>query len=174
MLTYTASFDKKSLTCTLYTEYRFINSDLPEGIAPMLYIDYTLAIQIVQFLVIIFIGKKMILDPVMGTVNTRDSKIEGMKQEAEGLKAKVEQYKADYSEKMAQMRSELADYHKTIKDDASKEAAAKVAAVKADVDAKILAARTEIQAEAAKAKTEMDAIVKEISDLIADRIMLSA
>lgn len=140
----------------------------------MLYIDYTLAIQIVQFLVIIFIAKKMILDPVMGTVNTRDSKIEGMKSEAEALKAKVEQYKADYTEKMVQMRAELADYHKKIKDEASKEAYAQVAAVKADIDAKILAARTEIHAESAKAKTEMDAMVKEISDLIADRIMLSA
>ncbi|MGE4267499.1 MAG: hypothetical protein AB7F25_08690 [Deferribacterales bacterium] len=140
----------------------------------MLYIDYTLAIQIVQFLVIIFIGKKMILDPVMGTVNSRDSKIEGMKQEAESLKAKVEQYKVDYTEKMAQMRVELTDHHKKLKDDASKEAAAKVAAVKADVDAKILSARAEIQAESAKAKAEMDSMVKEISDLIADRIMLSA
>ena len=140
----------------------------------MLYIDYTLAIQIVQFLVIIFIGKKMILDPVMGTVNSRDSKIEGMKKEAEDLKAKVEQYKADYTEKMTQMRVELSDYHKKIKEDASKEAAAKVAAVKADVDAKILSARSEIHAEAAKAKSEMDSMVKEISDLIADRIMLSA
>lgn len=173
-MTYTASFDKKSLTCTLYTEYRFINSDLPEGIASMLYIDYTLAIQIVQFLVIIFIGKKMILDPVMGTVNSRDSKIEGMKKEAEDLKAKVEQYKADYSEKMAQMRVELADYHKKIKDDATRGASETVAVVKADIDAKILAARSEIHAESAKAKAEMDSMVKEISDLIADRIMLSA
>ncbi|MCD8552772.1 ATP synthase F0 subunit B [Seleniivibrio sp.] len=140
----------------------------------MLYIDYTLAIQIVQFLVIIFIGKKMILDPVMGTVNSRDSKIEGMKQEAEGLKAKVEQYKADYTEKMVQMRAELADHHKKLKDAASKEAAEKIAAVKADVDAKILSARTEIQSESAKAKAEMDSMIKEISDLIADRIMLSA
>lgn len=86
----------------------------------MLYVDYTVLIQIVQFLVIIFIGKKMILDPVLKTVEGRDSKIDGMKEEAENLKAKVEQYKADYTEKMAEMRLELAEYHRTIKEEAQK------------------------------------------------------
>ena len=140
----------------------------------MLYIDYTLAIQIVQFLIIIFIGKKMIMDPVLGTMNARDSKIDGMKQDAENLKAKVEQYKADYTAKMAGMRAELAEHHKNLKDEATKEATAMVASVKADLDAKVASAKAEIQAESEKAKVEMDAMVREISDIIVDRIMLSA
>jgi len=140
----------------------------------MLYIDYTLLIQIVQFLVIIFIGKKMILDPVLKTVEGRDSKIDGMKEEAEALKAKVEQYKVDYAEKMAEMRLELAEYHKNIKDTATKEATEKVQAVKAELDGKIAEARSEIQAQSEKAKGEMDAMVADISEMIVDRIMLSA
>ena len=145
-----------------------------EGISSMLNIDYTLAIQIVQFIIIIFVGKKMIMDPVLGTINTRDSKINGMKEEAESLKAKVEQYKADYAAKMAEMRTELADYHKKIKDAASKEASDMVSAVKADLDEKVKSAKAEIRAESEKAKGEMDSMVKEISDMIVDRIMLSA
>ncbi len=140
----------------------------------MLYIDYTLVIQIVQFLIIIYLGKKMIMDPVMGTINTRDSKIDGMKQEAEGLKAKVEQYKTDYTAKMAEMRTELADYHKKIKDEATKDANLMVSTVKSELDAKIQSAKSEIQAESEKAKAQMDSMVKEISDIIVDRIMLSA
>lgn len=140
----------------------------------MLSVNFTVAIQIVQFLIIVFLGKKMILDPVMGTINTRDSKIDGMKKDAEGLKTKVEQYKADYSAKMADMRAELAEYHRKIKDDAAKEASAKVAAVKAELDAKIASAKAEIASESTKAKAEMDSMVKEISDIIADKLMLSA
>lgn len=140
----------------------------------MLYIDYTLAIQIVQFLIIIFLGKKMIMDPVMGTINARDSKIDGMKQDAESLKAKVEQYKADYTAKMAGMRTELAEHHRKLKEEASKEASAMVAAAKNELDAKIASAKAEIQTESEKAKKEMDSMVREISDIIVDRIMLSA
>jgi len=140
----------------------------------MLYIDYTLLIQIVQFLVIIFIGKKMILDPVLKTIESRDSKIDGMKGEAEALKAKVEQYKAEYAEKMNEMRVELAEYHRKIKDEAGKDASAKVSAVKSELDAKISEARKEISAETEKARAEMNEMVSEISDMIVDRIMLSA
>jgi len=140
----------------------------------MLYIDYTLLIQIVQFLVIIFVGKKLILDPVLATVESRDSKIDGMKEDAENLKAKVEQYKAEYAEKMSEMRVELADYHKKIKEEAAKGANEKVSAVKAELDGKIAAARAEIVSQSEKAKGEMDAMVAEISDMIVDRIMLSA
>lgn len=141
----------------------------------MLYIDYTLLIQIVQFLVIIYIGKKMIMDPVLKTVEGRDSKIDGMKEEAENLKAQVEQYKADYAEKMSEMRVELAEYHRKIKDEATKEAAEMVQGVKADIDEKIAGARAEIAAQSEKkAKEEMNTMVTEISDMIVDRIMLSA
>lgn len=140
----------------------------------MLYVDYTLLIQIVQFLVIIYIGKKMILDPVMKTVDGRDSRIDGMKQGAEDLKAQVEQYKQDYTEKMNEMRVELAEYHRKIKEEASKEANAKVQAVKAELDGKVAEARAEIEAGSKKAKEEMNAMVAEISDMIVDRIMLSA
>lgn len=140
----------------------------------MLYVDYTLAIQIVQFLLIIFIGKKMIMDPVMGTINTRDSKIDGMKKEAESLKAKVEQYKTDYAAKMTEMRAELADYHKKIKDEASQNATDMVAGVKSEIDAKVKAAKAEIAEESAKAKGQMDSMVAEITDIIVNKIMLSA
>jgi F-type H+-transporting ATPase subunit b len=140
----------------------------------MLYIDYTLLIQIVQFLVIIFVGKKMILDPVLKTIDSRDSKIGGMKEEAESLKARVEQYRVDYEKKMSDMRVELAEYHRKIKDEASKDAGAKVQAVKTELDQKVAAARAEINACSEKAKAEMNAMVAEISDMIVDRIMLSA
>jgi len=140
----------------------------------ILYIDYTLLIQIVQFLVIIFIGKKMILDPVLKTIDGRDSKIDGMKGEAEDLKAKVEQYKAEYAVKMTEMRVELAEYHKKIKEEAAAESNSKVQAVKADIDEKIAGARAVIMAETEKTKNEMNTMVAEIADMIVDRIMLSA
>lgn len=140
----------------------------------MLSIDYTLAAQLVQFLIIVFLGKKMIMDPIMGTINSRDSKIDGMKKEAESLKAKVEQYKTDYAAKMAEMKAELADYHKKIKDEAAKDASDKVAAVKTEIDAKVKAAKAEIAAESQKAKADMDAMVSEISEVIVSKIMLSA
>ena len=140
----------------------------------MLYVDYTLLIQIVQFLVVIFVGKKMIMDPVLKTVEGRDSKIDGMKEEAENLKAQVEQYKTDYAAKMAEMRVELAEYHRKIKDEATKEANDMVQGVKADIDEKVAGARAEIAAQSEKAKEEMNTMVTEISDMIVDRIMLSA
>ena len=140
----------------------------------MVYVDFTVLIQVVQFLVLLFIAKKFILDPVLGTVESRNSKIDSMQEEAAALKQKVEDQKEEYTKKMADMRAELAEHHRKMKEQAQKEASAKVSEVKEQIDAKISEARAEIEAEAEKARKDMDTMVNELSGMIVDKIVLSA
>lgn len=140
----------------------------------MVYIDETVLYQIVQFLIIFFIGKKLIIDPVLKTVESRDSKIGGMKEEAEKLKQKVEDYRNSYEQKMADIKVELAEYHRKMKEEAVAEATNMVATAKEQIDAKIADARGQIAGDAKVAREGMDKTVAELSDLIINKIMLSS
>ncbi|GAB1537008.1 hypothetical protein ADMFC3_26390 [Geovibrio sp. ADMFC3] len=140
----------------------------------MVYVDFTIAIQIIQFLLIIFISKKLILDPTLKTMQARDSRIKSLTDEAEGLRAEVEAGRKSYEEKMNAMRAEMAEYQRKIREEASKEAAVKVAQSKAEVDAKVEAALLKLENEKEVAAKNMDAMVGELSDLIVQKILKSA
>ncbi|QAR33724.1 hypothetical protein EP073_10010 [Geovibrio thiophilus] len=140
----------------------------------MVYVDFTIVIQIIQFLLIIFISKKLILDPTLKTIQSRDSRIQSLTDEAEGLRAEVEAGRKSYAEKMDAMRAEMAEYQRKIREEASKEAAAKVAQSKAEVDAKVEAALLKLESEKEAAAKNMDAMVGELSDLIVQKILKSA
>jgi F-type H+-transporting ATPase subunit b len=140
----------------------------------MVYVDFTLVIQIVQFLIILFVSKKMILDPIMKTMETRNAKIEGLTGEAERLKKEVEDSKVAYNEKMNDMRLELAEYHRKIREEASRAANTKIEAAKAEVDARVKVALDKLEQEKQEADKQLDAIVGELSDLIVQKILKSA
>ncbi|WP_022850504.1 ATP synthase F0 subunit B [Limisalsivibrio acetivorans] len=140
----------------------------------MVYVDFTVVIQIVQFLLIVFLAKKMIIDPTIATVEKRDSKVSSLVGEAESLRAKVEKSKAEYTEKMNEMRAELAEHHRKIREEASKEAAERIEQAKKEVDAKIASAAEELEAEKSKAKEQVDGMVAELSELIVDKVLKSA
>ena len=140
----------------------------------MVYIDFTFVIQIIQFLLIIFIGKKLILDPTLKTIQSRDSRIKSLVNEAESLKAEVEAGRVTYAEKTQAMRNDMAEYQRKIREEASKAAAAKIAQAKKEVDAKVEAALTKLEEEKSAASKNMDSLVGELAELIVHKILKSA
>jgi F-type H+-transporting ATPase subunit b len=140
----------------------------------MVYVDFTVFIQLIQFLLIFYISKKLILDPTMKNIQTRDSKVNSLLEEAESLKAEVEAGRVGYAQKMDAMRAEMAEYQRKIREEATKSATAKVEQAKADVDAKVEKALAELNKERETAAKNMDALVGELSDLIVQKILKSA
>jgi F-type H+-transporting ATPase subunit b len=110
----------------------------------------------------------------MKTMETRNAKIEGLTGEAERLKKEVEDSKVAYNEKMNDMRLELAEYHRKIREEASRAANTKIEAAKAEVDARVKVALDKLEQEKQEADKQLDAIVGELSDLIVQKILKSA
>lgn len=140
----------------------------------MVYVDFTIVIQIIQFILIVYISKKLILDPTLKTIQSRDSKIKSLTDEAEGLRAEVEVGRKKYAEKMDVMRVEMAEYQRKIREETSIEANAMIAKAKTEVDAKIEAALLKLESEKEAAAKNMDSMVGELSELIVQKILKSA
>lgn len=133
--------------------------------------DITLFVQIVLFLIIVFIGKKLIIDPVMKTVSARDAKISGLVKDAEEMRAHVESKKAEYETRMAELRADMADYQRKVREETLAETGAKFSALKADMDAKVAAAQAELAGEVEKARASLSSDAKALADMILEKVI---
>ncbi|MGB9731679.1 MULTISPECIES: ATP synthase F0 subunit B [Calditerrivibrio] len=137
----------------------------------MISIDFTLLLQMIQFLIILFIGKKLIYEPVSATIHSRNGKIQGLLKEAQGLRNEVATLKKEYEEKLADVKAEVADYQKKMRDEAVAVANEMVGKAKAEIDAKIANARKEIEIQVEKSKVVLSEESKALADLIVDKII---
>ncbi|MEA3471354.1 MAG: ATP synthase F0 subunit B [Thermodesulfobacteriota bacterium] len=72
----------------------------------MIELNYTLLIQMINFLLLIFILNLLLYKPITKIIDERNKKIEDSKNEVESLDKKAELKIADYEEKMRQARQE--------------------------------------------------------------------
>lgn len=137
----------------------------------MISIDFTLLLQMVQFLIILFIGKKLIYDPVSATVHSRNSKIQSLLKDAESMRNEVAALKKEYEEKLAAVKAEVAEYQRKIRNEAIAAANDMVGKAKADIDNKIANARKEIEIQLEKSKLILSEESKNIADMIVEKIL---
>jgi F-type H+-transporting ATPase subunit b len=137
----------------------------------MISIDFTLVLQMINFLIIVFIGKKMMLDPISDTVSNRDRKIKSLVEEAEKLKNEVDKLKLEYENKLQEMKTEVAEHHRSVREEVIKQTSEKIASVKKELDEKIEKARAEIQSDYEKAKHELNSEAQVFADAIVSKIM---
>lgn len=137
----------------------------------MISVDFTLVLQIIQFLVILIVGKKLIFDPVSATVSSRKEKINLLLKEAESLRDEVARFKKDYEEKFAAVKAEVADYQNKMKVDALAVAEEIKNRAKAEFDAKISKARHDIELQVGSAKISLAEEAKLLADAILDKML---
>jgi F-type H+-transporting ATPase subunit b len=137
----------------------------------MINIDFTLFLQMIQFLIILVIGKKLIYDPVSATINSRNSKIQSLLKESENLKKEVAAYKKDYEEKLAAIKLEVAEYQKKMRDEAMSLANEMISKVKDEVDKKIAKARKDMEIQFETSKVALEAEAGALADLIVEKMI---
>jgi F-type H+-transporting ATPase subunit b len=137
----------------------------------MISIDFTLLLQILQFLIILFVGKKLIYDPVSATVHSRNGKIEALLKDAEALKNEVSSLKKEYDDKLNAVKSEVAEYQRKIRDEAVAQANEIVGKAKAEIDSKIANSRKEIEIQLEKSKVFLAEESKNLADMIVEKIL---
>lgn len=138
------------------------------------YLDCTLAIQIVQFLLIVFFANILILKPIKSTIDARDAKINSLMESAEGQLERIEAGKRDYDDRLVSVRNEIAEYQRRIKAEAGEKVDAIISSARADVSKSTEEARAELEKAVAEAKTQLHKEVKDIGEMIYKTISGSA
>ncbi|MCI6474484.1 MAG: ATP synthase F0 subunit B [Mucispirillum sp.] len=129
-------------------------------------LDETLFIQLFLLIVVIIMAKFLYLNPVKSTIEARDEKIKSLKSTADsGLKS-VEESKKAYEEKLLAVRAEMSAYQIKMKEEASKEVEAIIAAAKADIAKSTEVSRKELKQSYDAARQTLQKESSEISEMI--------
>ena len=129
-------------------------------------LDETLFIQLFLLIVVIIMAKFLYLNPVKSTIEARDEKIKSLKSTADsGLKS-VEESKKAYEEKLLAVRAEMSAYQIKVKEEASKEVEAIIAAAKADIAKSTEVSRKELKESYDAARQTLQKESSEISEMI--------
>lgn len=137
----------------------------------MISLDFTVVIQIINFLVIVFVAKKMIYEPMLSNIENRDNKISRLVSASDSLKSEIATSKKEYEEKLQKVRAEVAEYQKNIREQTLKEAAEKLSKVKEEVTSEIASARSELEKAVVTARASLEKEAEQLSQVIIEKII---
>ena len=128
--------------------------------------DITLFIQILQFLIIVFIVRLMIAGPIYKTYSARDQKIANLYEQAKECHRIIEGKRLEYEEQLKIVKAEITEYQNQLKTDAAVRVQNIIDKTKAEVAAEKEAARKILADETAKARAGLDKETTELTKQI--------
>ncbi len=99
----------------------------------MVSLDYSLGIQIINFILLIFILNVLLYKPLLGMIDKRKKQFEESETEVRRLQETVEQKMAAYEEKLRQAKAAAAEQKNEIVSQGAEEAKAVIEAVRVEL-----------------------------------------
>jgi F-type H+-transporting ATPase subunit b len=96
-------------------------------------LDYSLGIQIINFVLLIFILNVLLYRPLLGMIDKRKNQFEESETEVRRLQETVEQKMAAYEEKLRQAKAAAAEQKNEIISQGAEEAKARIEAVRVEL-----------------------------------------
>ncbi len=137
----------------------------------MVSIDYSLGIQIVNFLLLIFILNVLLYKPILGVLDKRRKQSAESEAEAGRLQESIDQKMTAYEEKLQLAKTEALAMKKELAMQGENEAKALIDAVKMELPGLQEAFRLKTAAEIESARTLLAADSRKLSMEIAEKIM---
>jgi len=127
-------------------------------------LDYTVILQMINFVIIFFLSKKMILEPVMRTIDKRDRKIALLSDDAKTFEDELEKNKRDYEKRIDDVKNDLLSHRNSAIVKAEKEANAEINRVKDNLDKKMQEFKDELTLQYEEAKTGIEKDIDMLSE----------
>lgn len=137
----------------------------------MVSLDYSLGIQIVNFLVLIFILNVLLYKPILGMIDRRKRQFEDSEAEVKRLQGTVEQKMAAYEEKLRQAKAAAVEQKNEIVRQATEEAKAIIQAVRNEIPGLMEQFQGRMGAEITEAKKVLENQSRKLSVEIAEKIL---
>ncbi|MBI9073907.1 MAG: ATP synthase F0 subunit B [Desulfatibacillum sp.] len=97
-------------------------------------INETLFVQVISFLIFLFIAKRFIFNPLLDSMGERDSQITGAKDDIARVKSEMDQMADQLARHEAEARSKAMDLKKDLEEQGKKEALDIVRAARKDIE----------------------------------------
>ena len=139
----------------------------------MVDINYTILVQLANFLVLLFILNFLLFRPVLKHLADRDGKISSSHEEARASAEKAESMVAEFERELAASRLKANQVYQALQQEGVSEQRARLSAAKTKAQEMVDKAKSEIESEAGKAretlKSEMEKLPKDIASKLLGR-----
>ena len=137
----------------------------------MVSLDYSLGIQIINFLLLIFILNVLLYKPILGMIAKRKKQFEDSEAEIRRLQETVEQKMAAYEEKLRQAKAAAVEQKNEIIRQGADEAKTAIDAVRAEIPGMMELFHTRMDGEIGAAKKILTDHSQQLSVEIAEKIL---
>ena len=137
----------------------------------MVSLDYSLGIQIINFLLLIFILNLLLYKPILGLIEKRKKQFEESETEIKRLQTTVEEKMTAYEEKLRQAKTAAIEQKNEIIRQGAEEARAVTDAVRAEIPGMMERFQTKMAVEIDAAKKVLADRSRQLSVEIAEKIL---
>jgi F-type H+-transporting ATPase subunit b len=134
-------------------------------------LDYSLGIQIINFLLLIFILNVLLYKPILGMIDQRKKQFDESEAEIRRLRETVEQKMAAYEEKLRVAKAVAVGQKNEIISQGAEEARAIIDAVRAEIPGMIAQFHTQMEEEIGEAKRILTGRSQHLSVEIAEKVL---
>ena len=137
----------------------------------MVSLDYTILIQMANFVLLIFILRKLLYVPILGVMDERKDRMEAADGEVKRLKQDVEQKFAEYEEKVQQAKLNAMEQRNSIVKEGADLAKSTIDAVRSEIPALMEQFNARVNAEVDAARAVLRSQSRRISLDIAEKVL---
>jgi F-type H+-transporting ATPase subunit b len=137
----------------------------------MIDLDYTMLIQMINFLVLIFILNLLLYKPITKIIDERIKKIEDSKSEVDSLDEKAELKIADYEEKMRQARQEAMSQRNEVRDEGEEAGKTIIEGARGEISTMIEGFKVTLASEREAARNVLRDQAKKIAVEISEKVL---
>ena len=137
----------------------------------MVSIDYSLGIQIINFVLLIFILNLLLYKPLLGMIDKRKKQFEESEAEIKRLRETVDQKMAAYEEKLRQAKVGAVEQKNEIIRQGAEEAKAMIDAVRAEIPGLMEQFQARMEGEIGEAKRILTDQSQKLSVEIAEKVL---
>jgi len=152
---------------------------MPEGrktsriweITPVIQLNFTLFIQIINFLVLLYLLNVLLYKPVITKIREREARIKADQAKAVELEQEVQQQESRHQRELAKAKQTAAQEKGALMAESKKKEAAVLDKAKAEASRIVESMRTTIQAEAEEVRRTLRAQMAPLAQSITEKIL---
>ncbi len=137
----------------------------------MIEINFTLLIQAVNFLLLVFLLNVVLYKPILKVLEERERRVDGQQAEAKKLLDDAQQLVAEYNQRLHGAKIEAMNAKNAARSEASEEASRIIEEARKKADEHISQVQKQIRSEIEQAKREMEPDLGAMAATIAERIL---
>jgi len=137
----------------------------------LLSVDRTLVIQLVIFLVALFLLNRLVFRPLLGVWDRREELTVGTLREAEDMTRKAESAIFEYNEKLAEARAQATETRNELRQQGQNESSKMLMTAREAAQAELEGARGTLEGEVVKIRTDLQGEIESLAAEISDRVL---